>query len=633
MQKKNGNLIQLLKHLTFLLIAYSICRILFYGFNYSYFSDLNIGQLFSILVFGIRFDLSVIILTNFLFIILYNLPFAFREKTGYRSLLKWLFISVNSIAIFSNCLDFTYFQYTLKRSNASVFNFLSKGIGNDLFQLLPTLMADYWFIFIIGGIFIYTISYFYKRTEKSVLLNWTNTEYKLQSIVFISSITLSVIAYRGGFQLKPISTVTAGEYTTVKNISLVLNTPFSILKTLDAPSIEPSTAWEITDETELKKLYNPYYQAQNGDFKKLNVVIIALESFSKEFVGALNNRETDCTPFLDSLIGESLTFTDAYSNGKTSIDGIPSIVASIPTWMNEPYITSPYGTNQMNSLAGLLKKQGYYTAFFHGGTNGTMGFDAFSNIAGYDNYYGRTEYNNDTDFDGNWGIWDEEFMQYTANTINKKQQPFFATLFTLTSHHPYPIPKKYKRKFKEGKLPIEKSIRYTDFALKRFFESAKKMPWYHNTLFILCADHTGISADPYYYNKVGNYAIPIIYYMPNGILKSMDSTITQQIDIMPSVLDYLNYPSSYFSFGNSVFDTTVQHFALTYNNNVYQYMQDNYVLQFDGDNVSDLYNYKKDSLLKNDLIKKEKDITQKMENSVKAIIQTYQQSLINNTMH
>ncbi len=633
MQKKIGNLILLLKHIAFLLITYTICRILFYWFNYSYFSDLSFGQLFFIVVSGIRFDLSVIILTNFLFIILYLLPFAFREKNGYRNLLKWLFISVNSIAIFSNCVDLTYFQYTLKRTNATVFNFFGGAIGNDLAHLLPVFLIDYWYIFIIGGIFIYLIFYFYKKIENSIFLNWTNSEYKLQSIIFIVGVSLAIIAYRGGFQLKPISSVTAGEYATVKYIPLVLNTPFTILKTLDVETIKPSNSWKITNETELKNLYNPIHKAQSNGLKKLNVVVIALESFSKEYIGALNNRKTGYTPFLDSLIGESLTFTNAFANGKTSIDGIPAIVSAIPTWMYEPYITSVYGTNQINSLANTLKKEGYYTAFFHGGTNGTMGFDAFCNVAGYDNYFGRTEYNNEKDFDGNWGIWDEEFMQYTANTINKKPQPFFATLFTLSSHHPYLIPDRYKGKFKEGALPIERSISYTDFALKIFFESAKKMPWFNNTLFVLCADHTGVSTDPFYTNKVGNYAIPIIYYMPNSTLKGRDSTTTQQIDIMPSVLDYLNYPSPYFSFGNSVFDTTVQHFAVTYNNNVYQFMQNDYVLQFDGDKASDLYNYKNDSLLKNDLLAKETGIAKKMENTIKAVIQTYQQSLINNKMH
>ena len=301
--------------------------------------------------------------------------------------------------------------------------------------------------------------------------------------------------------------------------------------------------------------------------------------------------------------------------------------------MNESYITSPYGSNQMNSLANLLKQQNYYTAFFHGGSNGTMGFDAFCNLAGYDNYFGRTEYNNEKDFDGHWGIWDEEFLQYTANTINKKQQPFFATVFTLSSHHPFPIPERYKGKFKEGPLPIEKSVGYSDFALRKFFESVKKMPWFNNTLFVLTADHTGISEDPFYSNSLGNYSIPIIYYMPNSQLKGRDSKATQQIDIMPSVLDFINYPSSYFAFGNSVFDNTAEHFALTFNSDLFQLIEKNFVFQFNGDKAINLYNFSNDSLLKNNLINTEIGVAEKMENKTKAIIQTYQQGLINNKMH
>jgi phosphoglycerol transferase MdoB-like AlkP superfamily enzyme len=347
----------------------------------------------------------------------------------------------------------------------------------------------------------------------------------------------------------------------------------------------------------------------------------------------LNGKSVGYTPFLDSLISESLTFSNAFSNGKTSIEGIPAIVSSIPTWMNEPFITSPYGSNQMNSLANMLKQQGYYTAFFHGGTNGTMGFDAFANLEGYDDYFGRTEYNNEKDYDGSWGIWDEEFLQYSANTINIKQQPFFATVFTLTSHHPYPVPDRYKSQFKEGVLPIEKSIGYSDFALKKFFDSAKKMPWFKNTLFVLAADHTGVSADAFYTNKIGNYSIPIIYYMPDGQLKGLDSTITQQIDIMPSVLDFLNYPSPYFAFGTSVFDTSASHFALIFRTELFQLIENNYILQFDGDKANDLYHFTTDSLMRNDLFNKEPAISARMENKAKAIIQTYQQSLINNKMH
>lgn len=633
MHKKINNLSVLLKHLAILLLVYEIYRLLFYCFNYSYFSDLSLWKLSSILIFGLRFDLSVIILSNFLFILLYLLPFAFREKKGYRIILKWLFLIVNSIAMLANCVDLAYFQFTLKRTNATVFHFFGGEIGNDLGRLLPLFLVEYWYVFAIWIIFTFLIYYLYSKTEKNIQLIWTKKKYGLETLSLIGFIAFSIIAYRGGFQLKPISPVSAGEYAPVKYVPLVVNTPFTILKTLDVEAIIPSTSWEIKDEAELKKLYNPIHNAKSGGLKKLNVVLIALESFSKEYIGALNRKSMGYTPFLDSLISESLTFNNAFSNGKTSIEGIPAIVSSIPTWMNEPFITSPYGSNQMNSLANLLKQQGYYTAFFHGGTNGTMGFDAFANLAGYDDYFGRSEYNNEKDYDGSWGIWDEEFLQYTANTINKKQQPFLATVFTLTSHHPYPVPDKYKNQFKEGALPIEKSISYSDYALKKFFESAQKMPWFNNTLFVLSADHTGISSDPFYTNNVGNYSIPIIYYMPNSQLKGSDSTITQQIDIMPSVLDYLNYPSPYFAFGTSVFDTSRQHFALIFRSDLFQLIENNYLLQFDGDKATDLYHFTSDSLLKDNLIDKEPAISTRMENKTKAIIQTYQQSLINNKMH
>lgn len=626
-----SNLIMLLKRMAALLVIFSFCRILFYAFNHTYFSEVSTGSFLAILWHGIYFDISTVILLNFLYIPLVLLPFPFREKRGYCRFLGGLFMVVNSIAILSNCTDFVYFQFTTKRTTADVFSFFGGGIGNDLGRLLPLFLEEYWYVFLIWIALTWLLVRSYRLAGPTVSLAWNKKQYIRQSAVFILGCFAALILYRGGFQLRPIGIVNAGEYVDSKNVPLVLNTPFSILKSLEVQGIDPVIYYD--NEQTLKKEYDPHHVPRPaGPFKKLNVFVIALESFSKEYVGALNHRGSGYTPFLDSLIGQSLTFVNAFSNGKKSIEGIPSIIASIPTWTDEPYITSRYGSNEVNSLASLLKAKGYNTSFFHGGTDGTMGFDAFAKLVGYDNYYGRREYNNEKDYDGNWGIWDEEFLQYTANMVNKKQQPFFATLFTLTSHHPYPIPPKYKGKFREGPLEIEKTIGYSDFALRRFFETAEKMPWFSNTLFVLSADHTGISGDPFYTDRVGNYSIPIIYYLPGSNLKGLDSTVTQQIDIMPSVLDYLNYPDPYFAYGNSVFDTTCAHWALTFNSGRYQLLENYYSLEFTGQKT-DLYYYKTDSLLHHDLSKKEPAVKQQMENKAKAIIQTYQQSIINNKMH
>lgn len=629
MNKWYQHLFVLLKKIALLLLIYGVCRLLFYIFNQGHFSDISFTELIYLFVISIKFDLSVIILLNSLFIILWLLPIPFREKSGYQTFLKWLFIVPNSIGILANCVDLAYFQFTLKRTTADVFNFFGGEMGNDLGHLLPVFLVDYWYIFAIWIVLTVILIRFYGKKEQKTSI-WTKKVFGIQFLVFAVAIAVSILLYRGGFQLKPINAVDAAQYTSSKNVPFIISTPFSILKTIDLESIEPHTYFE--NENELKSIYNPIQQAKTSEFKKLNVVLIILESFSKEYIGAINQRKNGYTPFLDSLMKESLVFPNAYSNGKKSIEGLPSIVASIPTWMNEAYITSPYGSNQTNSIASLLKQEGYNSSFYHGGTNGTMGFDAFSHLVGYDNYYGRTEYNNEKDYDGNWGIWDEEYLQYTAKSMSQKQQPFFSTIFTLSSHHPFEVPKKYTGKFKEGDIPILKSVGYSDYALKRFFETAKQMPWFNNTLFILCADHTGLSDDYFYSNLLGSHAIPIVYYMNNSNLKGIDSTVTQQLDIMPSILDYLNYPKNYFSFGKSVFDSTQTGNALTFNNNFYQFVEQDYVLQFDGTSTIALFNYKKDSTLKNNLKTTDKELVKRMEQATKARIQTYEQRLINNKM-
>lgn len=620
----------LLRKLVFLLLIFAICRFLFYSFNYSHFSDLSAGNLLLILFYGLYFDASTIVLLNFAFIFLFLLPFPIREKKGFQTLLLWLFVVINSIAVLANCADLVYFQFTLKRTTADVFNFFGGGMGNDLERLLPLFIKDYWYVFLIWAAFIFILWMGYKRTGYPKHLKWDKKNYFRQTFILIINIGITIIILRGGLQLRPIGITNAGEFVESKYVPLVLNTPFSILKTLEVRGIEPKIYY--VNENEMKSFIDPYKKGQSGEFKKLNVFVIALESFSKEFVGALNPGKKTYTPFLDSLIGQSLVFTNAFSNGKKSIEGIPAIVAGIPSWSDEPFITSRYGSNQINSLANLLKAEGYSTSFFHGGTNGTMGFDAFAGMAGYSNYYGRIEYNNEKDYDGNWGIWDEEFLQYTAKMINKEKQPFFTTLFTLTSHHPYPIPERYKAIYKEGPLEIHKTIQYSDHSLKLFFETAKKMPWFNNTLFVLAADHTGISDHPFYANRLGNYAIPIIYYLPGSDLKGIDSTFTQQIDIMPTIMDYLNYPKPYFAFGSSALDSTVSHYAFIYHAGYHELIENYYVTQFADNHKSDLYDFKKDSTFKYNIIAQHPDVQNYMEKKTKAIIQTYQQSVISNKL-
>ncbi|MCD4774219.1 MAG: LTA synthase family protein, partial [Bacteroidales bacterium] len=523
------------------------------------------------------------------------------------------------------------------RTTGDIFNFLANE-ESEIINLLPQFFIDFWYIFVLWLLFVLllikTSNIFEITICKDISKNLKY--YTKHTIIFVILAFFTIVGIRGGFQLKPISTITAAQYTSTKNTPLVLNSAFSIIKTIDKKGVKSVNFFD--DKEKLYSIYSPIHKVGDNkkDFRKLNVVIIIMESFSTEHIGALNidlenGNYLGYTPFLDSMINESLAFK-GFANGKRSIEGVPAIVAGLPTLMNLDYLSSIYSGNKINSLASLLKNEGYSTAFYHGGNNGTMSFDVFAQIAGYDNYYGRNEYNNDADFDGKWGIFDEEYFQYFAKELNKTQEPFFATIFSLSSHHPYTIPEKHKNKFRKGNLEIHESIMYADYSLKRFFEKASEMPWFDSTLFVITADHTSEHYFDEYQTSTGNYEIPVIFFQNNSQLKGIQKDIAQQCDIMPTVLNYLNFDKDYLAFGGNVLDTTFNNFSISYLNGTYQLIRDNYVLYFNGEKSIALYNLKSDKLLQNNLINEQREIANSMEIFVKTIIQQYNSRLINNKL-
>src|SRR5690606_5314268 len=377
----------------------------------------------------------------------------------------------------------------------------------------------------------------------------------------------------------------AGDY--VKNseeMNIVLNTPFSIIRTLKAVKLEEV---EYFTPEELDQRYPViHYPTDTGEFRKLNVVFLILESFGKEHIGALNKDIQEgayrgYTPFLDSLIGQSYAFTRGFANGRKSIDALPSILTGIPS-VGEPYVLSIYSSNRPTSLAKLLADEGYETAFFHGAPNGSMGFSAFTQLAGVKRYYGKKEYKNDADYDGIWGIWDEPFLQFMADKLDEMPQPFFASFFSLSSHHPFKVPENYKGKVPAGPLPVHEPVGYTHYALKQFFVRASKTEWYRNTLFVLVPDYatfTYLLESP---SSPGGFAIPIIFYYPGGDLKGLSDKLVQQIDIMPTVLNFLNYQKPYFAFGFDAFSHRRDNFVVNNSGGDYNFFQDDYYMTHDG---------------------------------------------------
>jgi len=622
--------------LLIVLFLLTLSRLFLYFFNPSLFGQVSLKEFTKVFFYGLRFDVATLIMVNGLFIILTIIPFPFRRNHIYQLFNNIIFYIFNTIAFACNFVDVIYFRFTLKRTTADIFNYL--GTQDNMNVLIPQFIKDFWYVLVLWILFIFLMIFVCRRIKTEFkLLNHGIQYYAGQALLFILISFFSVIGIRGGFQLKPISIVNAGNYVDSQKIPLIINTPFAIIKTFGQKGAHEVNYFK--EKEALDKVYTPFHSSNNHPdctFKPYNVVVLILESFSKEHFGVLNpemdgGKYKGYTPFLDSLIKESLSF-NGFANGKRSIEGIPAVVSSMPSLMDKDFITSAYAGNKIQSLASLLKQKGYTTSFFHGGANGTMNFDSYTKSVGFDQYYGKTEYNNNKDYDGKWGIFDEPFLQFFAKKLNGSHQPFLSVLFTLSSHHPYTIPEQYKNKFPKGNLAIQQSIAYSDYSLRKFFATASRMPWFDNTLFVITADHTSEANDPYYKTTMGAYEIPLFFYKHNSNLKGFTHTIASQIDIMPSILGYLNFDKNYNAFGINVFDEKAQRFSVTYLGFNYQLIKGDYLLVFDGKKSSALYNIRKDGYLKTNLVNKELIIQNEMEMFLKAIIQQYNNRLVENKL-
>ena len=624
--------IALATRILLLLITYTLCRIGFYALNADLFHEMNPGKFAQILLGGIKFDISALCYLNSLYVLLQIIPFTFRYRDSYQRFCKWLFMVTNAIGISLNFVDFAYYRFTLKRTTASVFSQFAH--EQNKMKLGFSFLIDYWYLPLLFALLIWALIKLYdligvKRAQvQNIYLYGT-----MHLITMLAIATIMVFGMRGGWRhsTRPITLSNAGEFVdTPDEMSLVLNTPFTIMKTIGIKKLQEK---HYFGDQALNKLYNPIHNPRpDSTFKSLNIVIILVESLGKESIGGLNKdllggKYKGYTPFIDSLLENSLAFTNAYANGRKSIDALPAVMSSIPS-IQEPFILSAYSGNRINSLPKVLKEKGYHTSFFHGAPNGSMGFSSYVKLAGVDHYYGKTEYNNDADFDGIWGIWDEPFLQYFAKELNTIKPPFCSTLFTVSSHHPFKVPEQYEGKFPKGPLPVQECFGYTDMALRKFFATAASMPWFNNTLFVLTADHSTITHLPEYQNIPGAFAIPMLIYYPGGHLKAKVDKLAQQIDIMPTVLSILNYDKPYFAFGNDLMTKDDNHFVINNNDGNYNFYLKNYVLFNNEDKSTGLYNLKKDRFMKNNLLNADIPIKQEMETKLKAFIQQYNNRMI-----
>ena len=522
----------------------SILRLAFTWQNAAFFKQIDL-QLFLV---GSYFDaITIALLSMPLFLLLHPLrkQFNLRLKAIVTLLTKCYLVVIGLIILLLNTWDIAYFSYTQKRSGFSYFLHLLT--GTETSSLAGEFLKEFWWL----PLLFFVLAFVLWRA----LVRFGNEEPTKSSkrawLQFFLILTLAIILGRGGVQLRPIGIVDATALSSLEQAPIVLNTAFTVLKTTDEGSAQ---LLQFHDQNSMRK----FLPSKEGSAlsvlpKNTNVVVIILESFGTNYAGP--NSPKSYSPFLDSLVQKGLFFDYAIANGRTSMDAVPAILAGIPSWLPESYILSPYCSNQLNSLPQMLKDKGYQTSFYHGAKEGSMSFKSFTKAIGVDTYKGLESYPNQAHFDGNWGVWDHHMLSYFGKELSQQQQPFFSSIFTLSSHHPYTVPTSYKGQLKSGPEPLCKTISYTDQSLSRFFKRFQNEVWFKNTLFVITADHVGPTRQKQFQTLDWRYRIPIAFYHPSKALpKPSKGVVFQQIDIMPTVLDMLGLQKAAFQLGSSCFE-------------------------------------------------------------------------------
>lgn len=538
-------------------VFYTVARLEFFIWNFSHYKQRSTGEILWAFLLGWRFDVSAVLMLMAPLLLILLIPWPRRFETSWRRVSFILFLILQLPILVVNLVDTELINFVGRR-----FSYDALFIVNEVPGKMQNFFVSYWALFSFNTLLVVLLAtgaywILFKLESAEPVAKPTRQQWLAHAFLCFVAVVVSVVGIRGGLQRKPLSFVHANVFAAPVLNNLVLNSTFTFIKSVKEDSLKKEIFFQ--DSKEMLSYLNgsipgPSLMEKRRFPQKQNVVVIILESFGAEYFGAYEGRSY--TPFLDSLMEKSLVMKNGYANARRSIEGVAAVMGGVPAMMNEPFISSHFMSNYFLGLGTLLGQQGYHTSFFHGANNGSMYFDSFMQSAGVEHYYGSHEFPDASQHDGVWGIWDEPFLQFMAQKLNTFPQPFMSSVFTLTSHQPFKVPAAYEKELPDGPLPILKTIAYTDLALKKFFEAACKQPWYENTLFVITADHTSEHFRKEYQTDWGDYHVPLIFFHPRmQWAPEIDrAQIAQQIDVMPSILDFLGFPEKDRNFlGSSIF--------------------------------------------------------------------------------
>lgn len=566
-------------------------------YHYPLTKTLSGSEILKVFLYGLRMDVSftgyICIIPFFLFLaksIAINIPInkLIRIYT-YILIILLSFLTIADLELYNAWgfrMDATPLQYfkTPKEMGATI-------SSAPVFRLLVIFAA-------LAALFIFIYKKYFNRFID-----------KRQAQIYIFDIFLSAFLFvflfvpiRGGIQKIPMnqSDVYFSEklFADHAAINLPWNIMFSILN-----KNNDQNPFDYFPEKEAENLVDSLYKTgplripSILSVEKPNIIIIILESYTAKWVGCLGGVP-GVTPNLDKIAADGLLFTNIYAAGDRSEKGQVAILSGYPNQAINSIIKTPDKTRQLPSLNKELEKAGYSSSYTYGGELEFANIKSYLVNIGFDKLIDKYSFPV-AERTTSWGVHDQFTLNRFYENINKEKPPFFATLFTLSSHEPYDVPMKPHFPGKDETTLFENSVYYTDSIIGNFINKSKIEPWWQNTLIVFVADHghplPGNDAN----DRPSKFHIPLIF--SGGALKKKGviSNIGSQTDIATTLLNQLKLPTNNFKWGKDLLDSSAKQFAFYSFNNGFGFVTPNGTETID--NVSKKTIYKDDNFDNSDI--------------------------------
>ena len=539
------------------LALFSLARVALFIRYREIFSALSWDRLFFSAVNGARFDLSILLTAFAGMLVFFNFPVRLADSRIWQRIWGWGMYLVLILLSLILTGDIIYFSDVKRHITSELLV-----AGNDAGFIVGMAFGTYKFHLALFFLFAASLFFLWR-----LILDKETREIHYKPVKYILFAGFMFLGIRGTFSDKSINIIDAFESGDSVQSNLVLNGVFTLYH--HARATKNGVNHQFFPSNEAETIANTPISITEGGKKhgsssiipkppsdrSYNVVLILLESWSPFYIDSYGKNGFGVTPNFDRLTKSGLKFTNFYAVGQRSIEGIQASLTGIPPLIGLPNLG--FGLEAINfpRIGNMLKDNGYETIFIQSSRRRSYRTDAIARATGFNQYYGMEDMPMLLDYgsqNSTFG-WDYESLMFLKSKLDDVKKPFFAFLFTGTTHAAYIRPGNGLDKYPHGdntENGFLNTLHYSDWSLGEFLKKAESAPWFDNTIFIFTADHNIMYRNLEVYE---HFHIPFVIYAPKLFNGKEILTVGSQVDIAPTIIDMLGFNGNFPTYGASLF--------------------------------------------------------------------------------